>query len=72
MPTCPYCHRKLLHCAAYDEYNDSRVIYQYWRGCCLACFRRFTWTERFDFTDLYDLEEEEYDHSYEEAEKENL
>ena len=73
MPTCPHCHRILWYDEMDDESSDGRVMYQYWRGHCPDCSRHYKWTERYEFTDFYDLEEEkEYDHSYEEAEKEGL
>ena len=73
MPTCPYCHKELLYGEMYDEYSDGVHVYQYYNGPCPVCSRNFKWIECYDYTGYCDLEEEEeYDHSYEEAEKENL
>lgn len=58
MPTCPYCHKELQYDDMNDEYNDGTHVYQYWNGHCPECSHNFKWTERYDFTDFYDLEEE--------------
>ena len=59
MPICPHCHRILWYDEMDDESNDGRVMYQYWRGRCFDCSRKFSWTERYDFVNFDDLEEEE-------------
>ena len=60
MPTCPYCNKELWYDEINNEYNDGSHVFQYWNGHCPNpnCSRNFSWTERYDFVDFYDLEEE--------------
>lgn len=58
MLTCHYCNKELLYDEMNDEYNDGNHVYQYWNGHCPNCSHNFKWTERYDFIDFYDLEEE--------------
>lgn len=59
MPTCPYCHKELFYDEMTDDCIGDNYVYLYWRGRCFDCFRKFSWTERYDFVNFDDLEEEE-------------
>ena len=59
MPNCPYCNNSSLqYDDQYDEYDNGRTIFKYWRGTCLTCGRHYSWCEKYDFIDFYDFKEE--------------